>query len=107
MLRSTYAKVDLGRIGRNIDELKRISKTEVMAVVKADAYGHGMIQVAKRAIEHGVKYFAVATPDEAIELRENFFKPEILVLSDSPEESCNALNEKVKYQTAFMTKEQL
>ncbi len=78
LLRSTYARIDLGRIGRNIDELKRLSGTKVMAVVKADAYGHGMIKVTAEAMKHGVDFFAVATPDEAIELRENFLSPNIL-----------------------------
>ncbi len=95
LLRSTYARIDLGRIGRNIDELKRLSGTKVMAVVKADAYGHGMIKVTAEAMKHGVDFFAVATPDEAIELRENFLSPNILVLSDCPEEAYSAL---IKYK---------
>lgn len=80
MYRKTYAVVDLNCIANNISELKRCAGTEVMAVVKADAYGHGVEKVAKRAAQEGVKYFAVATPEEAIELRE-YVDGCILILS--------------------------
>jgi len=53
---------------------------EMMAVVKANAYGHGAIKVSKALNEIGVKAFAVATIDEGIELRKNNIRGEILVL---------------------------
>lgn len=70
MYRKTYAVVDLDCIANNISELRRCAGTEVLAVVKANAYGHGVRQVAQRAEREGVKYFAVATAEEALELRE-------------------------------------
>lgn len=70
MLRKTYAEINLSNISHNISELKRAAGTNVMAVVKADAYGHGMFAVAQRSLQEGVNWFAVATPDEAIALRE-------------------------------------
>lgn len=91
MLRKTYAKIDLQAIGDNIEELKRLANTQVMAVVKADAYGHGMVEVAKEAVYHGVKYFAVATADEACELRKNIEECEILILSSVEEDSYELL----------------
>ena len=70
MLRKTYAEVDLDCIAHNIRALRRAAGTPVMAVVKADAYGHGMQAVARRALREGVDWFAVATADEAVALRE-------------------------------------
>ena len=80
MLRKTYAKVDLGIIAENIRVLKRYAGTELMAVVKANAYGHGMLEVSKTCEKEGIRWFAVATPDEAELLREHTDK-KILILS--------------------------
>ena len=46
------ARVDLDRIKSNIKQLKGISSTPVMAVVKADAYGHGLVPIAKAAVSY-------------------------------------------------------
>ena len=91
MLRNTFARVDLAKIGNNIETLKKAAGTQVMAIVKADAYGHGMIRVAGEAINHGVSYFAVATADEAVEFRRNYKKPSILILSSVVEEDYTIL----------------
>ena len=90
MYRKTYAVVDLNCIANNISELRRCAGTEVMAVVKADAYGHGVEKVSKRAAKEGVKYFAVATPEEALELRE-YVDGCILILSPVLPEAYTAL----------------
>jgi len=63
-------RVDLDRISANIKHLKSISGTSVMAVVKADAYGHGLVAVARAALEAGASYLGVALLEEAITLRE-------------------------------------
>lgn len=81
MLRRTYATVDLNALSHNIKILKEQCKTDVMAVIKADAYGHGVAEVAERAVRDGVKWAAVATPDEAIELRNVTDRMGILILS--------------------------
>ena len=85
MLRKTYVQVDLSAIAHNIRQLKRTANTQVMAVVKADAYGHGMEQVARVAMEEGVEWFAVATADEAVRLRDVTPAGHILLLS-APED---------------------
>ena len=85
MLRKTYVQVDLSAIAHNIRQLKRTANTQVMAVVKADAYGHGMEQVARVAMEEGVEWFAVATADEAVKLRDVTPAGHILLLS-APED---------------------
>jgi alanine racemase len=63
------ARVDLDRIKANIKHLKDVSGTPVMAVVKADAYGHGLVPVAQAALEAGTSSLGVALLEEAITLR--------------------------------------
>lgn len=68
--RPTYAVIDMERFGYNIDIARKLSKSDIIAVVKADAYGHGAKILAKYAYEEkNVKHFAVATMIEGIELR--------------------------------------
>lgn len=84
--RPTTIKVDLDAIRNNVMNLKKYLKPDVqiIAVVKANAYGHGDIQVARAAIEAGATMLAVATPDEAVHIREHFPTIGILVLGASP-----------------------
>lgn len=76
-----YAKVSLDAINRNFDELRNsIDKNvKTMAVVKADAYGHGSVEVAK-ILKNKADYFAVATLSEGIELRDEGITNPILIL---------------------------
>jgi alanine racemase len=64
------ALVDLNAIKHNVELLKARSGTNLLAVVKADAYGHGLVPVAKAAISAGATYLGVALLEEAITLRE-------------------------------------
>jgi alanine racemase len=64
------ARIDLDRIKANIKHLKQVSGVPVMAVVKADAYGHGLVPVARAALEAGATSLGVALLEEAITLRE-------------------------------------
>lgn len=77
-----YAQVSLPAIGHNIDEVrKRLAPgVKLLAVIKADAYGHGACRVGKY-LEPRVNYFAVATLEEAVELREGGITRPILILS--------------------------
>lgn len=69
--RPTYALVDKKRFGRNIDKARSLSRSDVIAVVKADAYGHGAGVLAEYAYkEKNVRNFAVATMTEGLSLRE-------------------------------------
>lgn len=70
MFNRAEARVDLGRIAANINHLKQLSGSPVMAVVKADAYGHGLVPVAKAALEAGAAALGVALLEEAITLRQ-------------------------------------
>lgn len=80
--RPTKAIVNLEAVRENVRNVKeKVSPAKVMAVVKANAYGHGMTECAKAAFQAGASYFGVATVDEAIELRKTFAYPfPILVL---------------------------
>lgn len=80
--RPTYALVDVERFGRNIDKARKLSKSDIIAVVKADAYGHGANILAEYAYnEKNVKNFAVATMSEGLTLRKYLPKDvEIIVL---------------------------
>ena len=83
--RPTKAVIDLGAIKKNLTAFqKRSGDAEVIAVVKADAYGHGVLAVAKTAIENGVSMLAVATPDEALFLRNEGIEAELLVMGATP-----------------------
>ena len=82
-----WREIDLGAIRHNVSEIRRRLRngTHLMAVVKADAYGHGAVEVAKTALNSGADYLGVATIEEAIELREAYVNGPILVLSQPPE----------------------
>ena len=84
-LERTIAYVDLGIIDKNYKLLKDWvgKKTKVMAVVKANAYGHGLIEVAKKLEQIGTDYFGVASLLEAIELRQSGIKGEILIFGNT------------------------
>jgi alanine racemase len=64
------AIVDLSAIKSNVELLKKTSGTKLLAVVKADAYGHGIIPVAQAALSAGADYLGVALLEEAVTLRE-------------------------------------
>ena len=78
-----WAEVDLGRLKENLRAIRsRLAgrNVEILAIVKADAYGHGMKQVALTLRGQGVNFFGVANIDEAVELRRACPKEKILVL---------------------------
>lgn len=81
-LNRAWAEINLDNIAHNINEIKNIvsRKTEIMAVVKADAYGHGVHEVSKTLLENGVNRLAVSMLDEAIQLRREGVLVPIMVL---------------------------
>jgi alanine racemase len=80
--RPTVGEVDLGALEFNYRQIrKRIpGEAKLLAVVKADAYGHGAIPVSLRLEKLGVEYLGVAIPEEGVELRKGGVKTPILVL---------------------------
>lgn len=84
----TWAEIDLAAIKHNLANVKKLLKPDVLLLVtvKADAYGHGMVEVARTAIEAGAGFLGVATLEEAMALREAQIKTPILVLGFVPHE---------------------
>ncbi|MCD8916150.1 alanine racemase [Staphylococcus simulans] len=79
--RPTYLKVDLEAILKNYQVLGKLQPNkQVMPVIKANAYGMGSVKVARCLEDNGAEFFAVATLDEAIELRMNGIDAKILIL---------------------------
>jgi len=72
------ARVDLLSITKNVEHLKNINGVELLAVVKADAYGHGLVEVAQAAIKGGASWLGVALLEEALALRDAGIKVPIL-----------------------------
>ncbi|MCK4463970.1 MAG: alanine racemase [Candidatus Omnitrophica bacterium] len=80
--RPTWAEIDLDAIKQNYRTIKKVvaPSVKVMAVVKANAYGHGSIRVSKTLERERISYLGVATLDEAISLRKADVKAPILIL---------------------------
>jgi alanine racemase len=78
-------EVDLAAVAENVREvLDQLAGVKLMAVVKADAYGHGAVQVARAALGSGASWVATATLAEAAELRESGITSPCLVLGYTP-----------------------
>lgn len=80
-----WVEIDLSALSYNVKQLLKILSpgTQLMAVVKADAYGHGAVTVAQTVLESGASWLGVATVPEAIQLREAGIKAPILILGAS------------------------
>ena len=80
---NTYVKIDLDVIESNIDAIREQVGVDVMAVIKADAYGHGAVQVA-RLLQDKCSFFGVSSILEAMELRRAGIYNPILILGHTP-----------------------
>jgi len=91
-----WAEINLDHIAHNVREIRNLvgKRTEIMAVVKADAYGHGVLETVSTMIENGVSRLAVSMIDEAIQLRKIGIEVPILVLSHT---SPKRADELIKY----------
>lgn len=80
--RDTWAEINLENIKYNVNEVTKLFEqpVDVMAVVKADGYGHGAVESAKAALEAGAQFLGTALLEEALELREAGIDAPILVL---------------------------
>jgi alanine racemase len=78
----TWAEIDLDAIAHNTRELKRLigGKTELMAVVKANAYGHGTVPVAEAALENGASRLAMHRTLEGVQLRQAGITAPVLIM---------------------------
>ncbi len=83
--RPTWVEIDLAALGANVEEVVgELRGVALMAVVKADAYGHGAVQVARTAVAAGAEWVATATVAEAAELRAAGIEAPCLVLGYTP-----------------------
>ena len=91
--RWAWAEIDLGAIAHNVSKLKALTLTgtSFMAVVKADGYGHGAVQVARAALQGGADRLGVATVDEALVIRGAGIEAPLHILSEPPADACGIL----------------
>ena len=82
---TSWAEVDLGAIRHNFQQLKKIAGKgiKILSVVKADAYGHGMVPVARVLNQEKTDFFGVADTSEGITLRQNGIKKPILIFENA------------------------
>lgn len=93
MSAKTFAEINLNHLVHNINAIKeKVAPSEIISVVKANAYGHGAVAVSKRLVEEGFTRFAVAQFQEAMELRDSGISHPILILGRLfPEEISEAI----------------
>ena len=86
ILRRTWAEIDLDALAHNYHVAREVSGPSVkyLGVVKADAYGHGAVQISRKLEELGADYLAVSSLDEARELRHGGIQVPILILGHTP-----------------------
>ncbi|WP_028517252.1 alanine racemase [Ruminococcus flavefaciens] len=88
-LKRAWAEISLPKLRKNVEIIRSLNSagTEIMAVVKADAYGHGDEHIVRCLAEQcGIKYFAVSNLDEAIAVRKFAPDADILILGYTPPE---------------------
>lgn len=96
----SWVEIDYDAIAHNLDEIQKlVGKTKIMGIVKADAYGHGAIQCTRAMEKWGVDFFAVATLEEALELREAGIQSDILILGYTDPKDTDLLVENDLIQT--------
>ncbi len=101
-LRPVWAEIDLDKLAHNMREIRRVAQSEnIIAVVKADAYGHGAIDVAPVLLENGANKLAVAVITEAVELRRSGIECPIMVLGFTPPDFIDDLFEYDIEQAVF------
>jgi len=93
MKNRTWAEIDLDALTHNFNEIRRVTSPDakILAVVKADAYGHGAVEITKTLIDNGADYFAVACINEAKQLRRANINYPILILGTTQESDCEDL----------------
>lgn len=88
---STWVRIDLSAIERNLSYYLESTNRQVMAVVKANAYGHGAVEVSDAAVRAGASWLAVARVEEALELREAGIEAPMLILGFTPPEQVESM----------------
>ena len=91
----TWCDISLDNLEHNVNQVKRKlnNNTKLCAIVKANAYGHGVEEIASNLVQQGVDYLAVAFIDEAIELRLCGFTQPVLILGNTPKDTAESIVE--------------
>lgn len=102
-IRPVWAEISLDNLIHNIKEVRRITDkdTLITAVVKANGYGHGSIQIARSFLDNGADRLAVALLTEAMELRNNNIREPIMILGYTPKTQFNKVLEHDLIQTIY------
>ena len=103
MGRPVWAEIDLDALKNNVQEMRRITdqNAQLMAVVKANGYGHGIEQIARTALESGANWLGVALLEEALLLRDKGITAPILILGYTPvDDAVEVINHDIS-QTIF------
>lgn len=90
-IRPDWVEVDLDAIEHNVREIARHTQSEIMAVVKADGYGHGAVPVARTALEAGATWLGIATVEEGVTLRRAGIDAPALIFGYVPPSQAEAL----------------
>jgi alanine racemase len=98
-----WAEVDLQAYAHNIRELRRIThpRAQLMAVVKANGYGHGAVEAAQEALQNGAERLGVARVNEALPLREAGLSAPILIFGYTPPDLAETLSAYHLTQTVY------
>lgn len=107
LLRDTYVEINLDNIAYNMNKIKEIvgKGVAIAAVVKADGYGHGAVEIAPTLVENGAEYLAVATLTEALELRKHYKEYKIMIMGYTPDEYLEYVVNNNFTQTIFSFKQ--
>lgn len=97
----TWCEINLDHLQYNIDLIQKTAQKEIIAVVKADAYGHGDRQVCKFLQQHGIHWFAVSGIAEALSLRREGVTQNILILGYTPVDFAEQLSNHHITQTIY------
>lgn len=102
-LNRAWAEIDLNAIAHNVREIRKLTgnRVEMMGVVKADAYGHGVLEVVRTLLDNGVTQLAVSMLDEAIQIRKMGIDVPILILSYTDPARAEEIVENELTQTVF------
>lgn len=108
-LRPVWAEINLDNLKHNIGEVRRVVKkdTIICAVIKADGYGHGAVEIADTLLASGADRIAVATLTEALQLRKSGKTAPLMVMGYTPDEQAELVVDNNIIQTVFSYKQAL
>ncbi len=101
--RAVWVEINLDHLAHNIREVRRVTRDDakVTAVIKADGYGHGAVEIAQTLLDNGADRLAVATLTEALQLRRTYKNTEILILGFTETKSVHLAVENNLIQTIY------